>query len=68
MLLAPESITRELFRRIPTAYRDYTGLYSVPCDSGDRIPEFTIIVNGEKYILNGSKYIIPSFQLVSVIF
>ncbi|KAJ2964068.1 hypothetical protein NQZ79_g1018 [Umbelopsis isabellina] len=63
MLLAPEAITRELFRRIPTAFRDYTGLFSVPCDSGNRIPDFAVIVNGEKYVLNGSKYIIPQFQL-----
>ncbi|KAG2181160.1 hypothetical protein INT43_008742 [Umbelopsis isabellina] len=63
MLLAPEAITRDLFRRIPDAYHDYTGLYSVPCNSANRIPNFTVIVNGEKYVLDGSKYVIPAFQL-----
>jgi hypothetical protein len=65
MLLAPEVITRELFRKIPTAFSDYTGLFSVPCNSGIYIPKFTITVNGERYVLDGSKYIVPQFQLVS---
>ncbi|CAM0137423.1 hypothetical protein VKS41_003217 [Umbelopsis sp. WA50703] len=63
MLLAPEVITRELFRKIPTAFSDYTGLFSVPCNSGIYIPKFTITVNGERYVLDGSKYIVPQFQL-----
>ncbi|GAB5589723.1 hypothetical protein Unana1_04623 [Umbelopsis nana] len=62
MLLVPESVTREFYRNIPTAYREASGLFVVPCNAPN-LPTFTVLLNGQNYTLDGSQYVIPRFQV-----
>jgi hypothetical protein len=65
MLLVPESVAREFYRKIPTAYRGLSGIFVVPCNARN-LPTFTVTLNGQSYTLDPSQYVIPRLQVVSL--
>ena len=67
MLTGPTEYVEKFIKTIPNATQIMPGRYTVSCAAVDALPDFTISIGGNEWVLKGADYVINDMDVECII-